>query len=157
MTLEERIQGVTRRALYRALELGNASRVCWRPGISRSLFYRWKKRRFQYGLEGLYPHRRGCRRGRPPVVEAHQEQVVLGMPLSRPTSGPRRVSAQLARSSVRLTPSTAHRLVRRVGLSTRHERLAVLEHDSARSAGVLTRLAIPPATLECSPGATLVG
>ena len=38
MTLEERIQGVTRRALYRALELGNASRVCREPRISRSLF-----------------------------------------------------------------------------------------------------------------------
>jgi transposase len=141
MTLEERIQGVTRRSLYRALELGNASRVsgAWDLAIG---VLSMEEEAFQYGLEGLHPRRRGCRRGRPPAVEAHQEQVVLGMTLSCPTWGPRRVSAQLARSSVRLTPSTAHRLVRRVGLSTRHERLAVLEHHSARSAGLLTRVAI---------------
>ena len=44
MTLEQRIQGLRLRALYRAVELGNASQVCRELGISRSLFYRWKKR-----------------------------------------------------------------------------------------------------------------
>src|SRR6266545_4611637 len=143
MTLEERIQGLRLRALYRAVELGNASQVCRELGISRSLFYRWKKRFDQYGPEGLHPRRRGCRRGRPPKVEAHEEQAVLGMAVSWPTWGPRRLSAQLARSSVRVAPSTVHRLLRRVGLGTRHERLAVLEHHSARSAGLLTRACSP--------------
>ena len=138
MTLEERIQGLRLRALYRAVEVGNASQVCRELGISRSLFYRWKKRLSQYGPEGLHPRRRGCRRGRPPKVEAHEEQAVLGMALSWPTWGPRRLSAQLARSSVAVAPSTVHRLLGRVGLGTRHERLAVLEHHSARSAGLLT-------------------
>ena len=36
MTLEERIQGLRLRALYRAVELGNASQVCRELGISRS-------------------------------------------------------------------------------------------------------------------------
>ena len=67
MTLEERIQGLRLRALYRAVELGNASQVCRELGISRSLFYRWKKRFDQYGPEGLHPRRRGCRRGRPSI------------------------------------------------------------------------------------------
>ena len=138
MTLEERIQGLRLRALYRAVELGNASQLCRELGISRSLFYRWKKRFYQYGPEGLHPRRRGCRRGRPPKVEAHEERAVLGMALSWPTWGPRRLSAQLQRSSVRVAPSTIHRLLRRTGLGSRHERLAVLEHHSARSAGLLT-------------------
>jgi transposase len=138
MTLEERIQGLRLRALYRAVELGNASQVCRELGISRSLFYRWKKRFDQYGPEGLYPRRRGCRRGRPPKLEAHEERAVLGMALSWPTWGPRRLSAQLLHSSVRVAPSTIHRLLRRAGLGSRHERLAVLEHHSARSAGLLT-------------------
>jgi hypothetical protein len=38
MTLEEGIQAVRLRALYRAIELGNASQVCRELGISRSLF-----------------------------------------------------------------------------------------------------------------------
>jgi transposase len=138
MTLDERIQGLRLRALYRAVELGNASQVCRELWISRSLFYRWKKRPAQYGPEGLHPRRRGCRRGRPTKVEAHEEQAVLAMAVSWPTWGPRRLSAQLARGSVHVAPSTVHRLLRRVGLGTRHERLAVLEHHSARSAGLLT-------------------
>jgi transposase len=125
MTLEERIQGLRLRAPYRAVELGNASQVCRESGISRSLFYRWKKRLSQYGPEGLHPRRRGCRRGRPPKVEPHEEQAILGLAISWPTWGPRRLSAQLARSSVCVAPGTLHRLLRRVGLGTRHERLAV--------------------------------
>lgn len=138
MTLEERIQGLRLRALCRAVELSNTSQVCRELGISRSLFYRWKKKLSQYGPEGLHPRRRGCRRGRPPKIEAHEEQAVLGMALSWPTWGPRRLSAQLTRSQVRVAPSTIHRLLRRSGLSTRHERLAVVEHHSARAAGLLT-------------------
>ncbi len=136
MTLEERIQGLRLRALSRAVELGNASQVCRELGISRSLFYRWKKKLAQLGPEGLHPRRRGC--GRPPKLEAHEERAVLGMALSWPTWGPRRLSAQLSRSQVCLAPSTIHRLLRRVGLSTRNERLAVVEHHSARAAGLLT-------------------
>lgn len=139
MTLEERIQGLRLRALYRAVEVGNASQVCRELGISRSLFYRWKKHLAQYGPEGLYPGRRGCRPGRPPKLEAHQEQAILGMALSWPTWGPRRISQQLARDRMPMAASTIHRLLRRVGLSTRHERLAVIEHHSARSAGLLTQ------------------
>lgn len=139
MTLEERIQGLRLRALSRAVELGNASQVCRELGISRSLFYRWKKKLAQFGPEGLHPRRRGYRRGRPSKVEAHEERAVLGMALSWPTWGPRRLSAQLSRSCVRVAPSTIHRLLRRAGLATRHERLAVLEHHSARAAGLLTQ------------------
>jgi len=139
MTLEERIQGLRLRALYRAVELGNASQVCRDLGISRSLFYRWKKKLAQYGPEGLHPGRRGCRPGRPPKLEAHQEHAVLGMALSWPTWGPRRLAYQLTRSQMPMAASTIHRLLRRVGLSTRHERLAIIEHHSARAAGLLTQ------------------
>ena len=105
------MQGLRLRALYRAVELGNARQVCRELGISRSLFYRWKKRFDQYGPEGLHPRRRGFRRGRPPKVEVHEEQAVLGMALSWPTRGPRRLSGQLLRSSIRVAPSTIHRLL----------------------------------------------
>jgi len=39
---------------------------------------------------------------------------------------------------VRLAPSTVQRLLRRVGLATRRARLTVLEHQAARTAGLLT-------------------
>lgn len=69
------------------------------------------------------------------------ERAVLAMAVAWPTWGPARLSAQLARPEYgghRLAPATMYRLLRRAGLGTRLERLAVLEHHSARVAGLLT-------------------
>ena len=61
------------------------------------------------------------------------------MAVSWPTWGPRRLSAQLARSAVHVAPSTVHRLLRRVGLGTRHERLAVLSTTAPDPLGFTER------------------
>jgi transposase InsO family protein len=138
MTLEDSIHGLRLRAMQRAQELGNVSAVCRELGISRALYYRWRRRFVVYGPDGLHPRRRRARVGRPPQVAAYAERMALGLALAWPTWGPNRLAAQLTRSGVRLAPSTIYRLLRRSGLATRVQRLAVLEHHSARRAGLLT-------------------
>jgi len=49
MTLNDSIHGLRLHVMSRAQELGNVSRACREVGISRSLFYRWRKR---YGVLG---------------------------------------------------------------------------------------------------------
>ena len=57
MTLEESIQGMRLRVIQRAQAVGNVSRACREAGISRALFYRWRKRLERYGPDGVHPRR----------------------------------------------------------------------------------------------------
>jgi transposase InsO family protein len=138
MTLEDSIQGLRLRALTLAREKRNVAAVCRELGVSRSLFYRWRKRYEAYGPDGLHPRRTMAGRGRPSRLGAHDERAVIALALAWPTWGPRRLAEQLAPQGLRIAPSTVHRLLRRVGLGRRRDRLGVVEHHSARSAGLLT-------------------
>jgi len=141
MTLKDSIHGLRLHVMRRAAELGSVSQVCREAGISRSLFYSWRKRYVAYGPEGLHPRHTEARRGRPSAVPLPVERAMLAMALTWPTWGPARLSAQLARpeyGGCRTAPATLHRLQRRAGLGTRLQRLAILEHHSARAAGLLT-------------------
>ena len=44
MTLDDSVHGMRLRVMQRAQALGNVSAVCRELGISRTLFYRWRKR-----------------------------------------------------------------------------------------------------------------
>ncbi|MDR7437162.1 MAG: IS481 family transposase [Armatimonadota bacterium] len=141
MTLDDSVHAFRLRVMARAQLLGNVSQACREVGISRTLFYRWRKRYVAYGPDGLHPRRQGPRRGRPPTLTAQEERAILALALAWPTWGPARVAAQLARpeqGGLRVAPTTIYRLLRRRGLQTRWERLAVLEIHSAQSAGLLT-------------------
>jgi transposase InsO family protein len=61
--------------------------------------------------------------------------------LAWPTWGPARLAVQMARiehGGWRVAPARIYRLLRRLGLPTRFQRLAVLETHSAQAAGLLT-------------------
>lgn len=108
MTLNDSVQGLRLHVMHRALELGSVSRTCREAGISRSLFYRWRKRYLAYGPDGLHPRHTHARRGRPSAVSVAIERTVLAMALAWPTWGPARLSAQLARPEYgghRIAPS----------------------------------------------------
>jgi transposase InsO family protein len=108
-------------------------------GISRTIFYRWRKRLERYGVDGVHPRRQRVQPGRPVQITPEVERLVLGIAISAATWGCRRIAAYLARTwRVRLAPSTVQRLRRRVGLATRRARLTVLEQQAARTAGLLT-------------------
>jgi transposase InsO family protein len=139
MTLDESVHGMRLRVIERAQALGNVSAVCREMGISRTVFYRWRKRLERYGVDGVHPRRQQGRAGRPVATPPEVERLVLGVAISAATWGCRRIAAYLAQSwQVRLAPSTVQRLLRRVGLATRRARLTVLEQQAARTAGLLT-------------------
>ena len=55
MTLEDRVQAQRLHVFRRAEELGNVSAACREAGVSRTLFYRWKRDYEAYGAEALHP------------------------------------------------------------------------------------------------------
>ena len=139
MTLDDSVHGMRLRVMQRAQALGNVSAVCRELGISRTLFYRWRKRFERYGVDGVHPRRRGARRGRPVQVPAEIERLVLSVAISTATWGCGRIAAYLTRTwRLRVAPSTVQRVLRRAGLATRRARLTVLEQEAARTAGLLT-------------------
>ncbi|MDR7479730.1 MAG: helix-turn-helix domain-containing protein [Armatimonadota bacterium] len=66
MTLTDSVHAFRLRVIARAQALGNVSQACREFGISRTLFYRWRRRYLAYGPDGLHPRRQGPGRGRPP-------------------------------------------------------------------------------------------
>lgn len=139
MTLDDSVHGMRLRLMQRAQALGNVSAVCRELGISRTLFYRGRKRFDRYGVAGVHPRRQRAGRGRPVQVPAEVERVVLSVAISTGTWGCGRIAAYLMRAwRRRVAPSTVQRVLRRAGLATRRARLTVLEHQAARTAGLLT-------------------
>ncbi len=62
MTLDDSILGLRLRVIRRAQAAG-VSVVCREVGISRTVFYRWRKRLERYGPDGLHPRRHRAQRG----------------------------------------------------------------------------------------------
>ena len=97
MTLDESIQGLRLRVMRRAEQVGNVSQVCREFGISRTLFYRWRRRIERYGADGLHPRRTQGRRGsagaggpgdRAPGAERGDQRRDLGVQPDRRPPGP---------------------------------------------------------------------
>lgn len=138
MTLEDKVQDFRLHALQRAKKLGNVSAACRELGISRTVFYRWKKRLEEYGRDGLHPKRTAPQRGRPPELGPIDERRILAMALANPAWGPQTLSIHLARQGVEISPSTIYRALRRMDLNTASKRYLALERHSAEEAGLLT-------------------
>ncbi|HEU5195558.1 MAG TPA: helix-turn-helix domain-containing protein, partial [Methylomirabilota bacterium] len=138
-TLDERIQGMRLQVIRRAAQVG-VSAACAEAGISRTLFYRRQHRLSWYGVDGLHPRRLRARPGRPPQLPAQVERRLLAVAIAEATWGAQRLAAYAQRLwRLRVAASTVQRLLRRHGLATRRQRLLVLEHHSARDAGLLTQ------------------
>jgi transposase InsO family protein len=138
MTLNDKVHASRLHVLRRAAELGNVSAACREAGISRTLFYRWKKRFLRYGSDGLHPRQTGAQRGRPPQLAPTDERKIVATALANPTWGPQRMALQFAQEGLHVSSTTVWRALRRVGLGTRTERLLALEGHSAANAGLLT-------------------
>lgn len=138
MTFEDRVHACRLRVLQRAEELGNVSAACREASISRTLYYRWKKRFSHYGIAGLHPRRTATRPGRPVQLDTTRERKIVALALSCPSWGSSRLSLQLEREGLLVSPTTVWRALHRLGLGTRVQRLLVLEVYSARSTGLIT-------------------
>jgi hypothetical protein len=92
MTLEDKVHAFRLRVLQRAEELGNVSAACREAGLSRTPFYRRKKRFTLYGIDGLHPRRTAARPGRRPALDSVKERKIVAMALACPAWGPQRLS-----------------------------------------------------------------
>ena len=112
MTLEDSIQTFRLRVLREAVRSGNISATCQRYEISRTVFYRWRRRLAQYGPDGVHPKRRAARRGRPAELTVVEERpgdrgspgvadarAAVGQRPTGPGGPPRSASDGLARAA----------------------------------------------------------
>jgi len=79
MTLEDKVHASRLRVLQRAEELGNVSAACREAGITRTLYYRGKKRFTLYGTDGLHPRRTPALPGRGPQLDSTKERRIVAM------------------------------------------------------------------------------
>jgi len=67
--------------LQRAQELWNVRAACRELGVSRTSFYRWKRKLAAYGVDGLRPHRKAARPGRPSSLSPAQQRAIVASAL----------------------------------------------------------------------------
>ena len=140
MTLEDKVVLIRRHVIQRAAAGIPVTRACAEAGISRTLFYRWKRDYLRYGDAGLHPRPTRPRRwGKqsPPALE----HAVLAYALRGPTVGPQPISDQLRRRAYGgwvISPSGGYKILSRHGLRTRWERLARLEGAALETLGLVT-------------------
>jgi transposase InsO family protein len=120
-----------------AEELGNVSRACKTMGLSRDTFYRYKPAVEQGGIENLFDKSR-----RQPNlknrVDDLTEQSVLTHAIDYPAHGQLRVSNELRKAGVFVSPSGVRSIWLRHGLANFKDRLKVLEAKVAEQGLILT-------------------
>ena len=120
-----------------AEELGNISHACKTMGVSRDTFYRYKEAVEQGGVEALLDKSRRApnlkNRVNPSV-----EQAVLEYAIEDPAHGQARVSNELRKKGVFVSPSGVRSIWIRHDLANFKQRLKALEEKVAREGIILT-------------------
>ena len=120
-----------------AEDLKNISKACKIMGLSRETFYRYKKAVDEGGVEALVEKTRR----KPNLsnrVEDGTEQAVLDHAIAQPAHGQLRVSNELRKKGVFVSPSGVRSIWLRNGLESFKKRLLALEKKSAEEGLVLT-------------------
>lgn len=120
-----------------AEELGNVSQACKVMGLSRDTFYRYKSAVDEGGLEALLdkPRRKPNPKNR---VEESVEQAVIAYATEQPAHGQIRVSNELRKRGVFVSPSGVRCVWLRHDLANFKQRLKALEAKVAEEGIVLT-------------------
>lgn len=117
--------------------LGNISESCRRLGVSRQHYYDIKTALREDGLEGLVEKSRREPRIRNRIAE-EIERKILAYSLEFPTHGQTRVSNELKKQDVSVSPFGVRSVWCRNAITTKKERLRRLEKWSAENGGILT-------------------
>lgn len=120
-----------------AAELGNVSRACKVMGFSRDTFYRYKSAVDAGGVEALLEANRKKPNPKNRVDQA-TEDAVLAFSLNQPAYGQVRVSNELRKAGVFISPSGVRSIWLRHGQESFKRRLTALEKHIAETGAVLT-------------------
>ena len=120
-----------------AAELGNVSRACKVMGFSRDTFYRYQSAMASGGVDALIDANRRKPNPKNRVEEA-TEAAVAAFAIEQPAFGQLRVSNELRKRGIFISPSGVCSVWLRHGLESFKRRLAALERHVAQTGEVLT-------------------
>jgi hypothetical protein len=120
-----------------AAELGNVSRACKVMGFSRDTFYRYQSTKEMGGVDALIDANRRKPNPKNRVEEA-TELAVSAFALEQPAFGQVRVSNELRKRSIFVSPSGVRSVWLRHDLESFKKRLSALERHVAETGEVLT-------------------
>ncbi len=120
-----------------AEELGNVSKACKVMGFSRETFYRYQRAISEGGVEALMEktRRKPNTRNR---TDAATENAVVEFAIEFPAHGQTRVSNELRKNGIFVSPSGVRSIWVRHELESMRKRLRALEKKSAEEGLVLT-------------------
>lgn len=124
-----------------AQELGNVSKACKVMGFSRDTFYRYKSAVEEGGVELLLDksHRQPNLKNR---VDEPTEQAILDYVIECPAYGQVRVSNEMRKRGIFISPSGVRSIWLRHSLASFKERLKALEKKPAEENFILTETQI---------------
>lgn len=117
-------------------ELSNVSKACKIMGVSRDTFYRYKEANETGGMEALFERNRRV----PNLknrVDSETEQAVIVHATDFPAHGQLRVSNELRKQGVFVSPSGVRSIWLRHGLANFKNRLKALEGKIANDNGLI--------------------
>jgi transposase InsO family protein len=120
-----------------AAELGNVSRACKVMGLSRDTFYRYQSAMESGGIDALIDSNRRKPNPKNRVEEA-TEIAVAAFAIEQPAFGQVRVSNELRKRGIFVSPSGVRCVWLRRDLESFKKRLSALERQVAETGGVLT-------------------